>query len=166
MSRADAPSSRLQICSKPATTGFVNAASEDEAAELRGFGERVRVARERLNLKQDELAAALGTDAGTVSRWERGKGYPQTVQLARLATALGESLDHLVLGGTSSKGPVEMPHAFVEFLQTKYGRIAQERRYIPMLLAVIRAKPVKSTEADTRFYKNLVKTLMLLAGDE
>lgn len=126
--------------------------------DLAGFGERVRAARERLGMGQVALADQVGTDAGSVSRWERGKGFPQTLQLARLAQVLGESLDHLVLGG-AGKAPAVMPRAFLEFLGTEYGRIAQERRYLHTLLSVRTTR-----EPTVKFYQAIVAGLLL--GDD
>lgn len=127
--------------------------------DLGGFGERVRTARERLRLSQHTLGVAVGADAGTVSRWERGRGYPQTQQLARLAHALGESLDYLVLGVPGKHAPVAMPRAFLDFLLTEHGRIAQERAYLPTLLSV---RP--NGEPTVRFYQAIVAGLLL--GDD
>jgi transcriptional regulator with XRE-family HTH domain len=127
--------------------------------DLDGFGERLRLARERLELRQDQLAALVGTDAGSISRWERGKGHPQTQQLAKLVTALGESLDYLVLG-VDGKGPRQMSPAFMEFLQTEYGRMAQERHYLPTLLSVRTLG-----EPTVKFYQALTASLRLLDPD-
>lgn len=129
-----------------------------EDDELVSFGERVRLARERLRLKQEQLADLVGTDAGSVSRWERGKGYPQAPQLARLAGALGESIDYLVLGAPSNKGPAPMPQAFIDFLQTRPGRMAQERALVHTLLSV--RLPSGSAPATVAFYRALLAALI------
>lgn len=131
--------------------------SEDD---LKGFGERLRVARERVHLSQEELAAKVETDKGSVSRWERGRGYPQAPQLAKLALAVGETLDHLVLGSASKQGPRQLPDALLEFLQTELGRTAQQRHYLPTLIT-IECKPRQPTVA---FYRAIVAGL--LAADD
>jgi transcriptional regulator with XRE-family HTH domain len=132
-----------------------------EEGDLAGFGERVRVARERLRMKQEQLAELVATDAGSVSRWERGKGYPQAPQLAKLAAALGESLDYLVLGAPS-KAPQPMPQAFLDFLQTRWGRVAQEHALVPTLLSV-RLPPGEPTVA---FYRALIAALVIALDEE
>jgi transcriptional regulator with XRE-family HTH domain len=38
-----------------------------------GLGERIRAARRRLGISQEELAARLGLDPSTVIAWERGR---------------------------------------------------------------------------------------------
>lgn len=110
-------------------------------------------------MHQREVAKLVGTDGGTISRWERGQGYPHTQQLVALALALGESLDHLVLGAPSGKTEVTMPQAFIEFLKTQHGRIAQERQYIPTLLSVRTTR-----EPTVQFYQAITAGLML--GDD
>lgn len=141
----------------------MNAGSDSEE-DLAGFGERVRVARERLKMKQEQLADLVGTDAGSVSRWERGRGYPQAPQLARLSHALGESIDYLVLGAPSQKGPAPMPPAFVDFLQTRSGRIAQERELVHTLLSV--RLPPGGSEISVAFYRALLAALITAAGED
>lgn len=134
--------------------GAVSDGGRDEGVE--GFGERVRVARERLNLDQRQLGDLVGADKSSVNRWERGRGYPQAPQLAKIAQALGESIDWLVLGAAGvRKGPVEIPAAFVEFLQTEYGSIAQAKGLVPVLLSVRLAGP-----ATVGFYKAIVLGLL------
>lgn len=61
-----------------------------------GFGRRVREARERLSLTQEQLARLAEVDRKTVNRWEqeRGRGA-RSDELYRLARALGESTDYL-----------------------------------------------------------------------
>jgi|1185.fasta_scaffold31731_2 transcriptional regulator with XRE-family HTH domain len=126
-------------------------------ADLVRFGKRVRAARIRLAMNQREVAQLVGTDGGTISRWERGDGYPQTKQLVKLARALGESLDHLVLGAQSEKtSDVMMPRAFIDFLKTDHGRIAQQRNYVPVLLSIR-----YTSEPTVRFYQAIVAGLML-----
>jgi transcriptional regulator with XRE-family HTH domain len=141
----------LHICPKAATTGPV---VDDD--DLGGFGERLRTARERLEMGQSALADAVRTDVGTVSRWERGRAYPHAQQLARLALALGESLDYLVLGVTPERAPTVMPPAFLEFLRTEHGRIAQRRAYLHTLLSVHLLR-----EPTVAFYQAFTAGLMM-----
>ena len=56
------------------------------------FGETLRSLRERAGFSQNGLAAAAGTDPGTVNRLESGKRAPVNRDLlGRIATALGLS---------------------------------------------------------------------------
>ena len=54
--------------------------------------------RRKMGLTQTELADRLYVSNKTVSKWERGAGYPETPQLLRLADLFGVSLDTLIRG--------------------------------------------------------------------
>ena len=54
--------------------------------------------RRKMGLTQTELANMLYVSNKTVSKWERGAGYPETPQLVRLADLFGVSLDTLIRG--------------------------------------------------------------------
>lgn len=69
------------------------------------FGERLREARRKHGLSQEELAALLDVSRQAVSRWEMGEGYPETEKLVALAKTLGLSLDALVLGREDPPAP-------------------------------------------------------------
>jgi transcriptional regulator with XRE-family HTH domain len=57
----------------------------------------LQLALEKSNKTQADLARALGVSRGTVSRWFKGEGEPETVErLKQLATELGTSLAALV----------------------------------------------------------------------
>jgi transcriptional regulator with XRE-family HTH domain len=145
----------------PKTSEQGGVSDRDSAETLIGFGKRLREARERLGLKQSEVGKLMGVDDGTISRWELGKGYPAAPQLEGLAKALGESLDHLLLGEPSATGEVQLPRAFVEFLQTKYGRMAQAQGLVSVLLSVrLQSKPT------VRAYRTLTNALLMLADDD
>lgn len=61
------------------------------------LGKRLRAARQRLHMSQDELAKAIGAgNQSTVAGWERGRTEPDGETLARLAVILKVSTDHLL----------------------------------------------------------------------
>ena len=60
------------------------------------LGERVRSRRERLRLRQADLAAALRVSAQAVSKWERGENAPDLSVLAGLSRLLGVSIEWLL----------------------------------------------------------------------
>jgi transcriptional regulator with XRE-family HTH domain len=83
--------------------------ADDEAAfhsPLR-IGPRVRVQRRLKGLTVDELARAIGVDKAHVSRIERGLKTPSIATMARLASALGVSIGHLV-GETLDKSTIKI----------------------------------------------------------
>lgn len=70
------------------------------------LGKRIKTARERLELTQDQVAAEFGITDKAVSGWERG-GRPDNAKLIRLARILKVPL-HWLLDG---KGPPPPPDA-------------------------------------------------------
>lgn len=118
------------------------------------FGSRLRALRTQRNETQEELGDDVGANSGTVSRWERDDGMPHAQQLVTLANHFAVSLDYLLLG-QGTEHPVALPE-FDAFLQTEYGRIAQERGYIRALLAM--RYPYAPTQ---KLYKALVSAMML-----
>jgi transcriptional regulator with XRE-family HTH domain len=57
--------------------------------------ERLAERRKAMGLSQERLAEAVGVDASTVARWERGETEPLAVYRPRLAEALNVSLEEL-----------------------------------------------------------------------
>ena len=55
---------------------------------LRGFGEQVRRARERLGLSQDELAVRCSTHRNYIGGIERGERNPTLLKVLAIAEAL------------------------------------------------------------------------------
>jgi transcriptional regulator with XRE-family HTH domain len=60
------------------------------------FGERLRSARERRGLTQEQLAEMVGITASRESEYESGRFAPQLEKAAKLAVALEVTLDALV----------------------------------------------------------------------
>jgi transcriptional regulator with XRE-family HTH domain len=73
----------------------VPASSADDPA-VAHFGTRLREARERLGLTQEEVAQRSGVHATEVSRIEAGKRDPQISTLRRLAKAVDVKLGQLL----------------------------------------------------------------------
>ncbi len=63
---------------------------------LKGLGNRIRSRRERLGLKQHDVAHALQVSPQAVSKWERGENAPDIAVLGALAKLLGVSTDWLL----------------------------------------------------------------------
>lgn len=60
------------------------------------LGDRIRAARINANLNQSKVAEAIGVNAITVSRWERGVNTPGTDVLKKVAKVLGVTMEWLV----------------------------------------------------------------------
>ena len=63
---------------------------------LSELGQRIRTQRERLGLKQQDIANALQVSPQAVSKWERGENGPDIATLAPLAKLLGVSTDWIL----------------------------------------------------------------------
>ena len=65
------------------------------------FGEKVTMLRKQLKWSQDELAKKIGTSAPIVGRYERNEIKPSIDVAAKIAEALGVTVDYLI--GLSDK---------------------------------------------------------------
>ncbi|KQV57379.1 MULTISPECIES: helix-turn-helix transcriptional regulator [unclassified Caulobacter] len=74
----------------------------DESARWREIGDRLRLAREYLELKQEEAALAVGLSRSALSLAENGRRKIDAVELARFAEIYGQSIEALT-GVTEAK---------------------------------------------------------------
>jgi transcriptional regulator with XRE-family HTH domain len=61
----------------------------------RDMGQRLQQLRQAKGLSQTQLALAAGVPVGSLRNWERGRRVPLLDAAARIAVALGISLDTL-----------------------------------------------------------------------
>ena len=61
------------------------------------IGASIARLRKKQGLTQSELAAMLCVSNKTVSKWERGAGYPEITQLFSLSRILGTTVDTLMM---------------------------------------------------------------------
>ena len=85
---------------KKVTKGKSGTSAAQVSALLRpGFGKRLKELRERARLNQYEVAAKIGLNFATVSRFEAGINMPERlVTLVLLAAVLDCSTDYLLFG--------------------------------------------------------------------
>jgi transcriptional regulator with XRE-family HTH domain len=74
---------------------------------MSNFPERLRTARLKMRMKQQELAEIVGFSVQTISRYENGEREPVASDLQKLASILRTSTAYL-LGETDDPSP---PHA-------------------------------------------------------
>jgi len=61
------------------------------------FGEKVREARKKLNISQDDLSNQMGVSRRTVTSWETDKSFPRTRKVyEKLAETLDVPLNYLL----------------------------------------------------------------------
>ena len=91
---------------------------------MSSVGDRIRLCRQKLGLKQDSLAKNAGMSKGFLSEVETGNRNPSADYLLRIANALGVSLDFLMKGGEMSPldhGPraIRIPASLASFAQER-----------------------------------------------
>ena len=77
------------------------------ACDAYGIGQRIREARLRLGLRQEDLSAASGMARPNIARIEHGKHVPSMRSLVRIAGALGIALHVLLAPVLPSLAPDE-----------------------------------------------------------
>lgn len=60
------------------------------------IGENIKRMRREHNLTQEEMSAHLGISFQSISKWERGDGYPDITMLPALENYFGISIDELL----------------------------------------------------------------------
>lgn len=101
---------------------------------MTGIGRRIRQARERRRMTQDELAKALGVTRGAVSGWELERWTVDARHLPSLARALGVDLDWLVTGRGEIPAPLGVSKELARAL-TSLRQITQaiRQRLLPVV---------------------------------
>lgn len=90
-------------------------------------GAFIAALRRERGLTQKELAERLAVSDKAVSRWETGKGFPDTGLLPPLAEALGVSVGELLAGGRAEAGREREQTEAVLLEAMAYGRHALQR---------------------------------------
>ncbi|MCP4641174.1 MAG: helix-turn-helix domain-containing protein [bacterium] len=88
------------------------------------LGGRIRWQRERLGLKQQDVANALQISPQAVSKWERGENAPDIAMLGPLARVLGVSVDWLLNAHAGGRDVLEAT-VFVSSVSGAYERSLQ-----------------------------------------
>lgn len=59
-------------------------------------GNRIRIARKRVGMTQDELGAAIGIGKSSISEWESGKRSPDVEKMREIASILNTTSAYLI----------------------------------------------------------------------
>lgn len=59
------------------------------------MGTKIAALRKQKEITQEEMAKMVGTSAQAISKWERGKNYPDIELLPIIASFFGISIDNL-----------------------------------------------------------------------
>lgn len=67
------------------------------------IGQFIRTERLRRNMTQRELAETINVGAGTISKWECGRGLPELVNILPLCEVLEITIEELLNGEAKKK---------------------------------------------------------------
>jgi transcriptional regulator with XRE-family HTH domain len=71
------------------------------------MGQRLKELRRARELTQEQLARTIGVGLDAVRKWERGDRTPRLDMAAKLAEALGVTIDELAGVGRSEAAPLK-----------------------------------------------------------
>ena len=60
------------------------------------IGTTIAILRQQKGVTQEEMAHTIGTSAQAISKWERGKNYPDIELIPTIADFFGVSIDRLL----------------------------------------------------------------------
>lgn len=101
-------------------------------------GRLIAAARRKKNLTQLQLAEQLHVTDRAVSKWERGRSFPDVGQLEPLCEALGLSLNELIRGEEAKEGDeAATPHELLSLTGELLRRKELRLRLLSAILAVI-----------------------------
>ena len=103
------------------------------------IGERIRAARKDSGLSQADLAQRIGVSQPAIAAWESGVHDPRRVVMARLADALGVSLEWLAAGARSAME--RDPQAAAAYLR-------RPLRHVPVISGRSAARFARDMKAD------------------
>lgn len=82
------------------------------------LGEKIRAARRKCGLSQEQLAEKMSVSRSAIAKWETDKGLPDVGNLKVLARLLNVSVDHLL----DDEGSEECPVIRERYSLASYGR--------------------------------------------
>ena len=77
--------------------------------DVKAVGQRIKAARERKNMTQEDLAALIDISPAHISVIERGTKIPRIDTFAAIANALGVSADELLVASELSAAIEDLP---------------------------------------------------------
>ena len=88
------------------------------------LGEKIKDARKKHGLSQEQLAEKMAVSRSAVAKWEANNGLPDLENLKALASLLNVSIDYLLDDGeTLSDGVIREPYDLAD-----YGRGSKKKR--------------------------------------
>lgn len=136
------------------------------------MGRRLRQARERVGLSQEEVAEKLGVDRVTVTQWESGRRRPSHDHLIRLAELYRTTTDALLGVSSTSRDDVGVRDATNELtLEERLMRVLEDlaaslrEREETERIRVEKVEAVRA-QAEAEREASIARLLDVLLGDK
>ena len=88
------------------------------------IGSKIKDARMKTNLTQEQVAELLGVSRQTISNWETGKSYPDIVSVIKMSDLYEVSLDYLLKGKEA-----ETMTTYINYLEESTNTVKSKQRF-------------------------------------
>ncbi|MDM5250986.1 MULTISPECIES: helix-turn-helix transcriptional regulator [unclassified Lysinibacillus] len=95
------------------------------------IGQKIKQLRSRENLSQEQLANKLNLSSQAISNWERGKSFPDIMNIISLSDIFGVSLDDLL------KDDVELQEKLISSKKDKWKITGQSFAFVLGLVFIV-----------------------------
>ena len=92
------------------------------------IGSKLKNARNKIGLTQEQAAEVLGVSRQTISNWENNKSYPDIISVIKMSNIYSVSLDHLL------KEENSMKQTYQEYLEESTNTVKAKRRLEEIIL--------------------------------
>lgn len=114
----------------------------NEEERWQRIGERLRKAREYVELKQEEAAQAVGIARTALSQIENGKRKVDAVELSSFARLYGQTIEHLS-GDTKEEA---VPDSVTALARAAKGLSTEDQDELLRFAQFLQARPVKDRD--------------------
>ncbi len=92
------------------------------------IGSKIKEARLKIELTQEQVAEVLDVSRQTVSNWETGKSYPDIVSVIKMSDLYGVSLDYLLKGKEA-----ETMTNYISYLEESTNMVKSKQRFSKLM---------------------------------
>ena len=113
------------------------------------MGEKIFNLRKEKGISQEALAELLGTTRQAVSKWENGRGYPETEKMLKLSEIFGVTLDYLLKDDKTGRPKADS--GYYVSMETARGYIYTCKKMYRLLAAGAASLALARSTASTRW---------------
>ena len=92
------------------------------------IGSKIKEARMKIELTQEQVAETLGVSRQTISNWETGKSYPDIVSVIKMSDLYEVSLDYLLKGKEA-----ETMTKYITYLEESTNTVKSKQRFLKFM---------------------------------